>query len=296
MPITPIFLRDKGIRGRVVGGDPGDFLGLKSYFPKYKRMPELDASLTSFISRLPKVELHLHLEGTILPSTLVELSARHDVRPLTLPEAEALYCFTDFTGFLESFKAVTRLLLGPDDYELAAWRMIEHLAEPMGEREILELLQIGAGTEVPTGAADDEASGTRVGRRGQRGIESFEGLEVDRVATLGPVDRDGGDSTLDRVVDRHAGSALVDDRDEVAFLDHLTGFDVELAHDTGCLGDHGDLHLHRLEDADLVALGDHLSLFGDDLPHVRRDLRPNLSHRATLPGAPLRWRRYDPAP
>jgi adenosine deaminase/aminodeoxyfutalosine deaminase len=85
--------------------------------------------ITSFIRRLPKAELHLHLEGTILPSTLVELSARHDARPLTLPEARALYHFTDFTGFLEAFKAVTRLLLGPDDYELAAWRMMEHLAE-----------------------------------------------------------------------------------------------------------------------------------------------------------------------
>jgi adenosine deaminase/aminodeoxyfutalosine deaminase len=85
--------------------------------------------IEAFIRRLPKAELHLHLEGTILPSTLVELSARHDAHPLTLPEAEALYDFTDFTGFLESFKAVTRLLLGPNDYELAAWRMIEHLAE-----------------------------------------------------------------------------------------------------------------------------------------------------------------------
>ena len=85
--------------------------------------------ISSFIRRLPKAELHLHLEGTILPSTMVELSARHDARPLTLPEAEALYQFSDFTGFLEAFKAVTRLLIGPEDYELAAWRMMEHLAE-----------------------------------------------------------------------------------------------------------------------------------------------------------------------
>jgi adenosine deaminase/aminodeoxyfutalosine deaminase len=85
--------------------------------------------IESFIRRLPKAELHLHLEGTILPSTLVELSVRHDARPLTLPEAEALYQFADFTGFIEAFKAVTRLLSGPDDYELAAWRMIQHLAE-----------------------------------------------------------------------------------------------------------------------------------------------------------------------
>jgi adenosine deaminase/aminodeoxyfutalosine deaminase len=81
----------------------------------------------SFIRRLPKAELHLHLEGTILPATLVELSARHDARPLTLAEAEALYRFDDFTGFLEAFKSVTRLLIGPEDYELAAWRMMEHL-------------------------------------------------------------------------------------------------------------------------------------------------------------------------
>jgi adenosine deaminase/aminodeoxyfutalosine deaminase len=59
---------------------------------------------------------------------MVELSARHDAHPLTLAEAEALYRFTDFTGFLNAFKAVTGQLLGPEDYELAAWRMMEHLA------------------------------------------------------------------------------------------------------------------------------------------------------------------------
>jgi adenosine deaminase/aminodeoxyfutalosine deaminase len=87
------------------------------------------SEIETFIRRLPKAELHLHLEGTILPSTLVELSARHDARPMTPAEAEALYEFTDFTGFIEAFKAVTRLLTGPEDYELAAWRMMERLAE-----------------------------------------------------------------------------------------------------------------------------------------------------------------------
>ncbi len=87
-------------------------------------MPEIE----DFVRRLPKAELHLHLEGAILPSTLVELSTRHDARPLTLPEAEALYQFTDFTGFLNAFKAVTARLIGPEDYELAARRMMEHLA------------------------------------------------------------------------------------------------------------------------------------------------------------------------
>ena len=85
--------------------------------------------IEGFIRRLPKAELHLHLEGTITPATLVELSARHDAEPIPLPEAEALYHFTDFTGFLLAFKAVCGQLIGPDDYELAAWRMMQHLAE-----------------------------------------------------------------------------------------------------------------------------------------------------------------------
>jgi aminodeoxyfutalosine deaminase len=82
-----------------------------------------------FIRRLPKAELHLHLEGTITPATLVELSQRHDAAPITLSEAEALYHFSDFTGFLLAFKAVCDRLLTPEDYELAAWRMCQRLAE-----------------------------------------------------------------------------------------------------------------------------------------------------------------------
>ena len=85
--------------------------------------------IRAFIRRLPKAELHLHLEGTITPGTLVELSQRHDDRPITQPEADALYQFTDFTGFIEAFKAVTRQLMHAEDYELAAWRMMQHLAE-----------------------------------------------------------------------------------------------------------------------------------------------------------------------
>jgi len=85
--------------------------------------------IEDFIRRLPKAELHLHFEGTILPATLVELSTRHHAHPISLPQAEALYRFTDFSGFMEAFKAVTGVLVGPEDYELAAWRMMQHLAE-----------------------------------------------------------------------------------------------------------------------------------------------------------------------
>jgi aminodeoxyfutalosine deaminase len=85
-------------------------------------------NLKDFIHRLPKAELHLHLEGTILPTTLVELSARNDSSPITLRQAKALYQFDDFTTFIEGFKAVTRRLVSPEDYELTAWRMMQQLA------------------------------------------------------------------------------------------------------------------------------------------------------------------------
>ena len=82
----------------------------------------------SWIRNLPKAELHLHLEGTIAPETLVQLSRHHDAAPLTLDEARAMYHYEDFTGFLMAFKAITERLRSPEDYELVTYRMIEALA------------------------------------------------------------------------------------------------------------------------------------------------------------------------
>ena len=92
-------------------------------------MTQQNSEIYDFIRRLPKAELHLHLEGTIEPATLVELSQRTDSEPISLAEAEALYQYADFSGFLEAFKAVTRRLRGAAEYELAAWRMLQKLAE-----------------------------------------------------------------------------------------------------------------------------------------------------------------------
>lgn len=84
--------------------------------------------IKSFIRRLPKAELHLHLEGTVTPETLVELSRRHDAAPLDLAQARALFQYTDFSGFMLAFKAITEHLQTGDDYDLVTWRMLERLA------------------------------------------------------------------------------------------------------------------------------------------------------------------------
>jgi len=82
---------------------------------------------SALIRSLPKAELHLHLEGTIDPETLVELSRRHDADPLTIEQAHRLYEYPDFHGFMMAFKAVTQRLVTPADFELVTYRMMERL-------------------------------------------------------------------------------------------------------------------------------------------------------------------------
>ncbi len=84
--------------------------------------------LVEWMRGLPKVELHLHLEGSITAETLVELSARNDAVPLTLGEARMIYQYTDFPSFLMSFKAVTERLKHADDYERITYAMVRDLA------------------------------------------------------------------------------------------------------------------------------------------------------------------------
>jgi len=79
-----------------------------------------------FIASLPKAELHLHLEGTIDPATLLELRNRRG-KQSTLAEIEMLYRYADFTGFLQAFKTVTEDLQTAEDYELITYRLMERL-------------------------------------------------------------------------------------------------------------------------------------------------------------------------
>jgi aminodeoxyfutalosine deaminase len=82
---------------------------------------------SSFILSLPKAELHLHLEGSIQPSTLLELRQRHGMDEASLAEVDQLYNYTDFKGFLSAFKDVTGHLRAPEDYELITYRLMERL-------------------------------------------------------------------------------------------------------------------------------------------------------------------------
>src|SRR6202162_2502457 len=83
--------------------------------------------VSSFVISLPKAELHLHLEGSIEPSTLLELRQRNGMDGASLAEVEQLYSYKDFAGFLSAFKDVTGHLRTPEDYELITYRLMERL-------------------------------------------------------------------------------------------------------------------------------------------------------------------------
>ncbi len=93
---------------------------------KARTEPQID--IPAWLRHLPKAELHLHLEGTITPETLVVLSARHDAEPLTLEAARALYVYENFHAFLMTFKAVSQRLQTADDYAYITYEMVRALA------------------------------------------------------------------------------------------------------------------------------------------------------------------------
>jgi aminodeoxyfutalosine deaminase len=82
---------------------------------------------SAFVVALPKADLHLHLEGAIEPTTLVAIQRSHGLKTATLAETEKLFAYTDFTGFLLAFKAISEHLREPADYELITHRLMERL-------------------------------------------------------------------------------------------------------------------------------------------------------------------------
>ncbi|HXW16830.1 MAG TPA: hypothetical protein VEJ39_00925, partial [Candidatus Acidoferrales bacterium] len=82
--------------------------------------------LLAKIAKLPKAELHLHLEGSISPATVSLLGERRGVA-ISPESAAARYAYADFAGFLDAFKWATGYLKTPEDYSLIAHRLADEL-------------------------------------------------------------------------------------------------------------------------------------------------------------------------
>src|SRR6266404_1494386 len=71
------------------------------------------------LRKLPKAELHLHLEGTLLPHRIMSLAQKYSV-PVDWNEIHSRYSTRNFTQFLELYKWATSFLREPEDYSLLA--------------------------------------------------------------------------------------------------------------------------------------------------------------------------------
>jgi aminodeoxyfutalosine deaminase len=97
--------------------------------------------LPESVATVPKAELHLHLEGSIQPSTVCALTARHGVT-VTEQEVRRRYAYHNFLEFLETFKWVTSFLRDPQDYALITRDLAEHL---LSQRVIYAEITISVG-------------------------------------------------------------------------------------------------------------------------------------------------------
>lgn len=88
-------------------------------------------NLAQFIHLMPKVELHVHLEGAIRPATLLQLAKRNHV-PLpadNLAELSAWYTFRDFPHFAEIYQTLSRCIRTADDIEFITREFLAGQAE-----------------------------------------------------------------------------------------------------------------------------------------------------------------------
>ncbi len=91
----------------------------------------LTPELEEFIARMPKVELHVHLEGSITPRTLLELAQRNGVEipARDVAGVEQLFRYRNFGEFLTVFMNLARAIVRGSDFERLAYELGIALAE-----------------------------------------------------------------------------------------------------------------------------------------------------------------------
>lgn len=79
--------------------------------------------MIELIKRLPKAELHLHIEGSLEPELMFRLAKKNNV---TIPyasveEVRAAYNFTNLQSFLDIYYAGAKVLITQDDFYDLTW-------------------------------------------------------------------------------------------------------------------------------------------------------------------------------
>jgi adenosine deaminase len=86
--------------------------------------------LAAWIQRLPKVELHLHIEGTLEPELMFALAQRNNVQ-LPFASVEAVrdaYQFSNLQSFLDIYYQGAQVLIQEQDFYDLTWAYLQRVA------------------------------------------------------------------------------------------------------------------------------------------------------------------------
>ncbi len=156
-------------------------------------------ALERFLAALPKVELHVHLEGTVRPRTLLALARR---RGVSLPAATEdglaeWYRFRDFDHFVEIYLAISACLRHPEDFQLV---VDDFLAEQARQNVFYSEAHFTISTHVANGANPGEVAEAM--EEAMRAGESRHGARMRLIPDIvrnAPFDR--ADQTLEWAVE-----------------------------------------------------------------------------------------------
>ena len=161
-------------------------------------------SLPHLIRLLPKVELHVHLEGSIRPETLLKLARRRSVN-LPADDVDGLrqwFQFEDFADFVDIYLTCCRCLRDPEDFQLVAE---EFLTEQARQNILYSEVHFTIGTHLANGVNGGEVAEALY--ETLCGVESTQGV---RARLIPDIVRNAGveraDETLEWALEsRHLG-------------------------------------------------------------------------------------------
>jgi adenosine deaminase len=90
----------------------------------------LQAELTpelAYLRSIPKIELHVHLEGSIPPVTLLKLAGKHNHPIGSWTETQLIdwFQFRDFPHFAKSYMTICECIRTPEDIELLTYEFLQ---------------------------------------------------------------------------------------------------------------------------------------------------------------------------
>ncbi|HYU33831.1 MAG TPA: adenosine deaminase [Thermoanaerobaculia bacterium] len=136
---------------------------------------------------MPKVELHVHLEGAMRPAVLLELARRNGVELPADDEAGLArwFRFRDFEQFVQVYLTCSRALQKPEDFQLL---VADFLAEQARQNIVYTEAHFTIGTHLTNGANGGEvlAALEEAIREGEKQLGVRLRLIPDIVRNVGP--------------------------------------------------------------------------------------------------------------